>query len=153
MNLTVLLAHLPLATWLGLLVSIVIPAASALLVKAHWDASVTGVLTLLLSTADGFLTQWAHAGSGFDWRAAAGTALMSWLIAALTQSKILSGTQLEARLLALGSGVTPTGSPDPTAGLDYAKPAREFHFYAQHAAAEPVATVGEAGPVGPSTGA
>lgn len=111
MNVVTLFAHLPLPLILATVASVLIPGLSALLAKAHWDQSLTGALTLGLSTALGFLTEWAHAGAGFDWRAAVGTAAVSWLVAAVSQSKILSGTALESWLLSIGSA-TPATVPE-----------------------------------------
>lgn len=103
MNLLNLLAHLPTATIVGIVASVVIPGLSSLLAKAHWPSEVVGALTLLLSTADGFLSEWAKDGAGFAWKAAAGTAALSYLVALAARLGIFKGTALDAKLLAVGS--------------------------------------------------
>lgn len=113
------IASIPAPLLIAVLLSVVIPAVSALVTRLRWDSSITGLITLAMSGATGFVTEWGSAGAGFDWKAAAVTAAGSWLVAAVSQSKILSGTGLEARLLAFRSGPTVgPGEPDPTVGLD-----------------------------------
>jgi hypothetical protein len=121
-----ILAHIPTAMLVVVLASVVLPAVSAAVTRLHWDSSITGIITALLSTATGFLTEWGQAGSGFDWKTAAVTALASWLVAVATQSRILSGTALEARLLLFGNrSSVSAGEPDPTVGLDPTAPAAD----------------------------
>jgi len=119
-----LFTHLDVATVIGLVVSVVIPALSSLLSREHWDAAVTGVLTLLLSTADGFFTQWGAHPVDFQWKAAVGTAVVSYAIALATRFGVLKDTALDAKLLAVGS--PPTGaavSATPPAAPVVAEPA------------------------------
>ena len=103
MNVLTLFGQLPQPAIIALIASVIIPGFSAAVVKEHWDASITGILTIALSTADGFFTEWAKDGSDFNWKLGVGIAIGSWIIAAITQSKVLSGTQFEAWLLSLGS--------------------------------------------------
>jgi hypothetical protein len=103
MDILTLFSHAPLSMWIAIVSSVVIPGLSAALVKEHWDSSITGILTVGLSTADGFFAEWAKDGSNFNWRIGVGIAIGSWFIAAISQSKILSGTQFESWLLSLGS--------------------------------------------------
>lgn len=92
---------IPTAVWVAFVASTVIPFLSALATKA--PSFLTGALTLALSALDGFLAVWAKAGEGFDWRAALGATLGAWAIAALTHSKVLKGTAIEAQLHAVGT--------------------------------------------------
>lgn len=89
---------IPLATWLSLITSVGIPYLSALATKApSWS---TGFITALLSTGSGFFSEWAAHGSGFAWKAAAGTSLLNFTIAAITHHGWLKGTDVEAKLYA-----------------------------------------------------
>jgi hypothetical protein len=96
-----LFAQAPTAAIVGYIAAVAIPYLSALLTKhpGWW----TGALTLLLSAADGVLSQWAAHGDGFDWKAAVGAALVSWVIAVISHQKILAGTPVEARLHSIGA--------------------------------------------------
>lgn len=118
MNLTNLLGAVPLPILVGVLLSVFAPVLSSLIAKEHWDQSITGALTLLISTAVGFFTEWGHAGGDFNWRTAAAASLLSWAVAIAAHSKILSVTDLGAKLLALGSPQPSAGDPDPTLGLE-----------------------------------
>lgn len=113
MNLLSLFAHLPTATLIGVVVSVVIPGLSSLLAKEHWPAELVGALTLLLATTDGFFSEWAKAGDGFAWKAAVGTAVLSYVVALASRFGILKGTGLDRKLRAVGSG---TGSGDTGPG-------------------------------------
>lgn len=94
------LLHLDLAQILGLIVSVVIPLVSALLSRAHWPQEITGILTLAVSTADGFLTEWAHAGSSWDWKPALGQTIITFFLAVAAHYGVWKGTQTSAKLLA-----------------------------------------------------
>lgn len=102
MTVATLFAQAPTAAIVGYLAAVVIPYLSALVTKrpGWW----TGALTLLLSAVDGVLSQWAAHGDGFDWKAAFGAALVSWVIAVISHQKILAGTPVEERLHAVGNG-------------------------------------------------
>lgn len=91
---------------ISLIISVVLPLLSSLLSKAHWPAEVAGIITLALSTANGFFTEWAQSSSGpgtFDWRDALGLALSSFIIAALGRLVLWRNTEIDAKLLAIGS--------------------------------------------------
>jgi hypothetical protein len=108
------LLHLDLAGALSLAVSVVIPLLSSLLSRAHWPAEVSGLLTLLLSGATGFLTEWGRAGAGFNWHAAAAAAVVSFVIAVLSRYGLWKDTATDAALLNIGS-VKPAVQPAYTA--------------------------------------
>lgn len=120
MNIITLFQGLNVAVVAAFLASTGIPALSALISKAHWDSSITGFITLGLSSADGVLSEWAKDGAGFHWKAAVGTAALSYAVAALIQSRVLSGTQFESWLLSIGSNLG-IGT-DPTDGIPYDEP-------------------------------
>jgi len=96
-----------LATALALVVSVVLPLVSSLLTKESMPAEVRGILTLLLATVTGFVTEWAHAAASSDvsfrWQAAAGTAAVSFVIAVLSRYGLWRGTATDAKALAVGS--------------------------------------------------
>lgn len=99
MNALTLLGGIPAAVWIGMICSTVIPFLSALATKA--PSFLTGTLTALLAGVTGVLTDLA-ATSDVTWKAA-GAALLSWLIATVTHSKVLSGTTVERDLHAVGT--------------------------------------------------
>lgn len=94
------LLHLDAAHLAALIVSVIIPLVSSLLARAHWPSEVVGLLTLVVSTVNGFAAQWADAGSGFDWKPALGTAVASFVVAVLSRYGLWRGTQTDARALA-----------------------------------------------------
>lgn len=104
--------HLPTATMVALVVSVAIPAAAALLAKQHWPDWLVGLVSLLLATGNGFFSEWAQAGDSFDWKPAAGTALVSYAIAVLGHYGLVKGDAY-SKLKALGSR---TPSDDEDAG-------------------------------------
>lgn len=95
------LAVIPTAVWVAFIASTAIPFLSALATRA--PSFLTGALTLALSAADGFFSVWAKQGDAFSWRAALAATLIAWAIAALTHSKVLKGTAVEAQLHAIGA--------------------------------------------------
>jgi hypothetical protein len=110
------------------LVGLVLPVLSARIVRAHWDASITGLITGALAALVAFTGEWLQAGAAFDWRTAALGTLTAWFTGRqLTQGGILSNTQAEARLLAAGTPqlATAAADSDPTVGLDYDDAASE----------------------------
>lgn len=101
MNIVTLFDQLPLATIVAWILAQAAPYLSALLTSSPgW---LTGALTLLFTAVDGFVAEWVRAGDNFDFTAAAGTALGAWIIAVIHHSKILSGTETERNLYAVGS--------------------------------------------------
>lgn len=95
--------HLSTAIVVALIISTVIPLASSLLTTVRMPPEVAGLVTLLLSTVTGFFAEWQHSGSGFRWQAAAGTALLSFVVAAVARARIWIGSRTDAKLLAVGS--------------------------------------------------
>lgn len=92
--------HFDTATIISLIVSVVIPLVSALLYRAHWSITIIGVLTLALSFANGFLTQWADAGNTFAWQAALATTAVDFVMAVVAHKGVWKATPLEANLIA-----------------------------------------------------
>lgn len=103
MSILTLLGNVPVAVWIGFVLSTVIPAVAALATKG--PSFLTGAITLLLSGLTGVLSTLAASGD-VTWRSA-GAAVVSWLIAATAHSKILAGTTIETQLHAVGSGPKP----------------------------------------------
>lgn len=108
MNYLNLAAHLPWPLVAGFIAANVIPYLSALATKAPTWA--TGAVTALLSTANGFLSTWAAQGSHFDVRAALGAAAISFVVAFLHHKALLSGTNVQAHLHAIGNAARGAGS-------------------------------------------
>ena len=108
------LTHLNPALVAGFVVSVIIPAVSSLVGRQHWRhlGFRLGLITLALSTLDGFFSQWAATpdGTPFAWRAALGAAATSYLIAVLARLNLWKGTTVDAALLAVGS--KPAPAPD-----------------------------------------
>lgn len=98
MNLLTLIHNLPVPVIVAFLTANVIPYLSALATRGpSW---LTGMVTVTLSLASGFLSDWAAAGSGFDWRSALGASFGTWVVASLHHWKVLSGTEVETKLYA-----------------------------------------------------
>lgn len=76
------------------------PHVSALLTKAPGYAA--GLLTALLAALDGFLVQWAHQDSGYDWKHGLLNALAAWLVSFLTQYGLLRQTPVASNLHGTG---------------------------------------------------
>jgi uncharacterized membrane-anchored protein len=95
--------HLHTATVIALLISTVLPLVSSLVTTVHMPPEVAGIVTLLLATVTGFLTEWHEAGDGFRWQTAAGLAALSFLTAAVARARIWIGSRTDAKLLAVGS--------------------------------------------------
>lgn len=92
-----------LATALAFAVSFGIPALAALLAKSKCPANVAGLLSLLLASLNGVLTEALGTGKGFNWPHAIMVAVVSYGIAVGTHYGLLKGTPTEARLLAVGN--------------------------------------------------
>jgi hypothetical protein len=108
-NAVSLLGGVPVAVWIGLICSTLIPALSAVATRAPSFA--TGALTALLAGVNGVLSTLVATGD-VTWKAA-GAALLSWLIAAVTHSKVLAGTDVERQLHAIGTTAPKHPSPGP----------------------------------------
>jgi hypothetical protein len=92
------------ATILSLITSIAIPGVSALLAK---HAAMAGVLSPILATASGFLSEWAAAPGHYDWKAGALTAVISYGVAVAAHYGLWKGTTYESSLLKVGSNAAP----------------------------------------------
>jgi hypothetical protein len=105
--------HPDTALILSLFVSLFIPLLSSLLAKSHWDGAVIGMLTLVLTTANGFLTEWSLSNDAghYDWKTALGITLYSFLFAVFGRLALWKNTRLDAKLLAVGSGTGPVNPP------------------------------------------
>lgn len=66
------------AYWLGLLVSVVLPVLVGLVTTRVTSPGAKAVLLLLLSTANGFLVEYAAPGPGYDVDTAAVLALVAF---------------------------------------------------------------------------
>lgn len=92
--------HLSAAGVASLIVTVVIPVASALLAREHWKPWLVGLLTLVLSTANGFFATWAQQGDGFQWKVALGTTAGSFVLAVIARIGIWKDPGVDAALLA-----------------------------------------------------
>jgi len=95
------------ATVISLIVSIVIPLFSALLFRAHWPVTVIGLLTLALSFANAFFTQWADTGDRFDWRHALLLTVADFIVAVAGHKGIWKATPLESNLIQFPARTAP----------------------------------------------
>lgn len=103
---------LPPAVLIGLIASVFIPALSSLVVREHWDKFWAGIITLTLSTADGFFSTWAANTVTFHWKAAIGATFFSWIVALMSRIGLLKNTGVDDKLVAAGSG-HPAIAPNP----------------------------------------
>ena len=98
-------------TIIGLILSLFIPLLTSLLAKAHWPTEIQSIITIALGTATGFFTEWADAGTTFDWKTALGLSLGSLLIAIAARYGFWRETPLDAKLLSVGSKPDVVTSP------------------------------------------
>lgn len=108
-----LLALVPWAVVAGWGASVAIPYLSALLTRR--PGHLAGVVTVVLSLADGFLATLAQQGDHLDARAALAASFGSWVIASKWHTKVLSGTATETSLHATGL-TGPRRAPEHAAG-------------------------------------
>lgn len=108
MNVLTLFGHVPMPVVAAWLASNAIPYLSALATRG--PRFLTGALTGLLSLAAGFFGTWAAQGDGFDWKAALGAALVSWVVAVIHHTKVLAGTGVESKLYSLPKPTVKTGA-------------------------------------------
>lgn len=102
-NLIQLASNVPWPIVAGLLATwVVSPYISAVLTSAPSWA--TGFLTALQATAAGFFSTWAAEGARFDVRAALAASAAAFVGAAFHHRQLVSGSTVEARLHAVGSG-------------------------------------------------
>ena len=96
---------LDLAYWLGLIVSVVLPALVGLVTNSSVSSGTKAVLHLFLSAVLGFVTEWSQASGSFS----IGTALVLWGVSfgigVLTHFGLLKPTTVSGKLQAVGSGV------------------------------------------------
>lgn len=97
--------HPDTTTVLYILASIVIPFVTSLVAQAHWDGFVLGLISLALSTVNGFVTTWADSSHAnhYNWQTAVTASLFSFAIAFLARRQLLKDTKVDAKLLAVGS--------------------------------------------------
>lgn len=94
---------------LSLVTGLVIPLVSSLLSKTHWSGGVTGVITLALSAVSGFCTEWAKAPDldHYDWKHAVVISAGALLMAYLGRNVAWRGSQVDSKLLSIGSSGLP----------------------------------------------
>ena len=94
-----------------LVTSLVIPLVSELLSKAHWSEQATGLITMLLAAVGGFCTEWSQSPNmdHYDWKTAAGAALLAFVIAVAAHYGVWKGGSLAAKLRTVGPGGAPAG--------------------------------------------
>lgn len=109
------LFNLDVAQIVGLIASVIIPLVSAALSRTKWPQEITGILTLVVSTADGFFTEWAHAGSNWDWKPALGQTIITFALAVAAHYGIWRGTQTQAKVLAFPQSKPAPSQPAPVA--------------------------------------
>lgn len=104
--------HPDTTTVLYVVASILIPFVTSLVAQAHWDGFVLGLISLALSTVNGFVTTWAESSNvnHYNWQTAVSASLFSFAIAFLSRRQLLKETRTDAKLLAVGSGA---GRPAP----------------------------------------
>lgn len=91
------------AVMLGLALNLLAALGGALLSRAHWPQWITGVCTLFVSSAIGFVTEWSQSAdiNHYNWVKMAELALVGFLIAVLGGYKgIWEDTELHAKILA-----------------------------------------------------
>lgn len=91
------------ATILALLGSVIIPAVSQLIARAHWSNGVVGLISLTLAAINGFVSQWADAtdASHYNWQRALGVTLMSYILTVLAHYGLWRNTEVERKLRAI----------------------------------------------------
>ena len=87
------------------------PAADQPAGQSHWPTEIQSIITIALGTATGFFTEWADAGTTFDWKTALGLSLGSLLIAIAARYGFWRETPLDAKLLSVGSKPDVVTSP------------------------------------------
>lgn len=88
------------ATILAIALSWLIPLLSSLLARAHWPGEVVGILTLLISAANGFLSEWARDTVSYNWRHGLLVAVASFVVAVLGRYGLWRNTATDAKVLA-----------------------------------------------------
>jgi hypothetical protein len=96
--------HLSTATILALILSVVIPHLTSLVSNTKiipvWAG---GYVTLVLSAATGFCSEWAQSPDHYDWRQGLATAVGAFVVAALSRQVILKDTPTDTKLIDFGA--------------------------------------------------
>lgn len=82
-----------------------LPFITSLVSKQHWSGATMGLVTTILSAITGFFGEWASSPDieHFDWRSALALALGALATSLLSRYLVLIHTELDAKLLAIGS--------------------------------------------------
>jgi hypothetical protein len=109
------LLHGQTALVVGFIAAYFIPYVTAFVHREHWPSIVMGVITTVLSVADGFFSTWAASSnvSHYDWKTAVSASFAAFVMAFFSHKTVLKGTELEDSLLAVGS--KPKAAPAPPA--------------------------------------
>lgn len=96
------------ATVLAFMTSVFMPLVSALISRSHWPEKVEGYITLVLATANGFLTEWAVSPDAdhYDWKKALVITFISLTLAVLGRLGFWKGTDLTQALSNFPKSVT-----------------------------------------------
>jgi hypothetical protein len=89
--------HLDTAYWLGLLVSVVLPVLVGLVTTRVTSAGVKAALLLALSTANGFVVEFASPGPGYSVGSAAVLALVTFATGVLMHFGLYKPTGLSGK--------------------------------------------------------
>jgi len=121
--------HIDTALVLALTLSVFIPGLSALVAREHWKGWVVGLITLAISTVNGFVLDWWNATDihHYDWKSALAVAGVSYVLAVLGRVGIFKDPDLDKFLLSLprlpfgisittkGAHAAPAAPPAPPA--------------------------------------
>jgi hypothetical protein len=97
------------STYVLLAVSWLFPLLSNLINRQHWPTEVVGILTLLVSTAGGFVSEYFQDPSHQHWGNAIGKAFLAYVLAAFAHEKIWKGTTTDRKTLAWPNASPPNG--------------------------------------------
>jgi hypothetical protein len=100
------------ATVIAFVVSILIPAISSLVTSVKWPPEIAGYVTLFLSAANGFFTEWGAHPHDYHWQAGLVTAIISYLIAVASRLQLWQGTTIDHHLIAFPYRAAPEYRPD-----------------------------------------
>ena len=112
------LFHPDTALILSITLSVFIPLLSAAIRWRKLPADLVGVLTLVISAINGFVTEWAESSdvNHYDWRTALGIMLYSLIFAVAAHYGFWKNTSITNNLLVLGTkkkAQTAPASPPP----------------------------------------
>jgi uncharacterized membrane protein YfcA len=97
------------STYILMAVAWLFPLLSSFVSRQHWPQWVTGLLTLVISTVGGFVSEWFQDPSHFHIGQATFKAFLAYFLAAVAHQKIWSSTLLDAKLLAFPRRLPPGG--------------------------------------------